>query len=337
MATEQTVKVLKDLCGKAIATPIESLVRNPDWGKINFDAATADLTRIFWTLSLLNELPIEVVPDDPVNQMINAARTCENIIKGIRTFTIEGNQNPSETRNSLVSQVKTSADALTSVTATWIPFLAYQRGDVQRNIESLSGAVTAAKRLLDDAQGAVTSKKDEIDDIVRAAREASASAGVAHFAADFSDEATVLEGQATTWLWWTAGLAVFTVIVSVAMAFVDLPDPVANGKLLQYFSSKFVTLAIFITATVWCGRLYKAAKHQAATNKHRANALKTFQAFIKAGSDDQTRDAVLLETTKSIFAPGITGYLDGKDGGADGTLKVMEFVKSAAKLGDTKP
>ena len=77
--------------------------------------------------------------------------------------------------------------------------------------------------------------------------------------------------------------------------------------------------------------MYKAAKHQAAVNRHRGNALKTFQAFVKATNDDSTRDAVLLETTRSIFALTNTGYLDtGGEGSSDGAVKVLEIVKSIA-------
>jgi hypothetical protein len=83
-----------------------------------------------------------------------------------------------------------------------------------------------------------------------------------------------------------------------------------------------------MTATVWCGRIYKATKHQAVTNQHRANALKTFQAFVKAALDDATRDAVLLETTRSIFTIAPSGYLETSEPSAEPVSKLMEIIRS---------
>ncbi|MFZ1547427.1 MAG: hypothetical protein WAT12_10065, partial [Candidatus Nitrotoga sp.] len=82
--------------------------------------------------------------------------------------------------------------------------------------------------------------------------------------------------------------------------------------------------------TIWCGRIYKALKHQSTVNKHRANALKTFQAFVKAASNDNTRDAVLIETTRSIFASSPSGYLDTTDTPSDPSTKVLEIIKGSS-------
>lgn len=334
MATSEHVQKLYDVCKQAVTTPISNLVRNPDWGKINFDAAERDLERLFWLYSLLLELPVELIPDSDIGNLTNAAISGEKFIGQIRQFSIEGNQNPSATRDTLVGQIKDAADEFTRAANNWIPFLAYQKGDVQRNITLLSGAVTEADALLLDAKKDVTKKQEEIDEIIRAAKEAAATVGVAHFTENFAQEATDADTQASTWLKWTAGFAVATVGVSFIFAFIPVPDDASQGRLVQLFSSKFVILALLITATIWCGRLYKGSKHLAAMNKHRANALKTFQAFVRATNEEQIRDAVLLETTRSIFAITPTGYLDGADGGAEGPLKVMEVIRGASRFSE---
>lgn len=46
-------------------------------------------------------------------------------------------------------------------------------------------------------------------------------------------------------------------------------------------------------------------------------------------SDDAARNAVLMETTKSIFAITPSGYLDGEVP-SDGRLKIVEVVKCIA-------
>lgn len=92
-------------------------------------------------------------------------------------------------------------------------------------------------------------------------------------------------------------------------------------------STKLIIISVFFTATLWAGKMYRALMHQATVNTHRANALQTFQAFTTASNDAHTRDAVLLETTKSIFSVSPSGYIDSDTNGSQQT-NVIEIVKS---------
>jgi hypothetical protein len=67
--------------------------------------------------------------------------------------------------------------------------------------------------------------------------------------------------------------------------------------------------------------------HQAVTNRHRALSLQTFQAFSAAASDDETRNAVLTETTRSIFASTASGYID-TESGQDSPMKIVEISRT---------
>jgi len=89
---------------------------------------------------------------------------------------------------------------------------------------------------------------------------------------------------------------------------------------------------LLITATLWCGNLYKAAKHQAAANKFKGNSLKTFQAFVvNATDDDGIRDAVLIETTRAIFSESATGYITNDNSGTEKSTKIVEVIKNGAQ------
>jgi hypothetical protein len=57
---------------------------------------------------------------------------------------------------------------------------------------------------------------------------------------------------------------------------------------------------------------------------------------VKATDDTATRNAVLLETTRSIFAIAPSGYLESGDSSADTGSKVLEIVKSATNGGGEK-
>lgn len=177
------------------------------------------------------------------------------------------------------------------------------------------------------AKAEIEIKAKEIDDIITKAREASAGAGAAVFTRDFNGEATKLSDKATKWLIAAAALGLATLVVAVLTWFWTHAG-LDSGQIWQKVASKFIALSILLTATLWCGRVYKALMHQSAMNRHRALSLQTFQAFTAAASDIQTKDAVLLEATRSIFAQGITGYVDSASSSADSEARIIEIVKS---------
>lgn len=334
MATEQQVNSLRAAAAAVRKIPIEQLVSNPNWGNLSFDSARAPLELSYSLAGHIEQLPVELLPGGTADSFKNAFDAVLAQISRMRDFDIASvSGTPSQHRDEIVANLKAASEALLVATQAWIPFLAYQKGDVQRNIQNLSSAVEQAGALIDGAKKTAADGKTEVDGIVSAARDAAASVGVAHFTVDFSDKATALASEATKWLNATAGLAAASIAVAIGFYFVPVPATATAAQLAQLLTSKLVILAVLLTATVWCGRLYRATKHQVAMNSHRANALKTFQAFVKATADEPTKNAVLLEATRSIFSVGSTGYLDGGDSGAESGSKVLEVIKNATSSG----
>ncbi len=328
MASDAYIKQLMNMIDACIEKPIDELVSNPNWGTINFEEARPELEKFFSILNHLKLLPVDLLPDQAINTIIEQCKPVFSIVESIKKFAIE-QANPLEQRNSLVSQLKPTVDSFYTHTHLWIPFLAYQKGDIQKNIQELNRTVKESSKLLENAKGDVRKKQGEIDQIIVAAREASATVGVGHFTADFLAEADSQGTNAITWLKATALMAGLTLVAAAGSMFYH--PSLETTQLIQLTSSKLIMLGLLFTATVWCGKLYKAAKHLEAVNKHRSNALKTFQAFTNAANDTSMKDAVLMETTKSIFALMPSGYLDGEGGHSDSGVKVVEVVKNGAQ------
>ncbi|QXW30322.1 hypothetical protein KXJ75_03825 [Aeromonas sanarellii] len=142
-------------------------------------------------------------------------------------------------------------------------------------------------------------------------------------------EANTMESQALLWLKATSTLAALSLITAIYFLFAT-PELLTTASAIQYVSSKILILALLITATLWCGNLYKAAKHQAAANKFKGNSLKTFQAFVNATEDIVVKDAILIETTRAIFSESATGYIGNDNSGSEST-KIVEIVKSGVQ------
>lgn len=332
MLKQEKIDSINNLAQSLTSIPVDQLVTNTaSWGPINFELAREDLDLTFSLCNHLQALPISILPDVIADKIIESISKSGQTILKIKQFNIE-NGNPTGNRDVLIAEVKSNAENLLNATKDWIPFLAYQKGDVQQNIEELSSAVSQAKKILEKSVTDTDNTKKEIDGIIVAAREASASAGVAVFTSDFEGQANTLEGQAKDWLLYTTVLAVVTLLASIIFLFIPINATATSAQIFQYISTKLILFIVLITATIWCGRIYKALKHQVTSNRHRANALKTFQAFVRAASDDSIRDAVLLETTSAIFSNSASGYLDTTDSSSDSSKRVYEIVKSTAEV-----
>ena len=78
--------------------------------------------------------------------------------------------------------------------------------------------------------------------------------------------------------------------------------------------------------TVWAARNYRAHRHLQVVNEHRQKALTTFDMFAAAAKDEATKNFVLVEVTRCIFAPTSTGYSGEEPAGpAD---RIIEIVKT---------
>ena len=115
---------------------------------------------------------MEFLPDAATNQIIQAANQLTPILEQMDKFTIL--TNAQATRDSLVAQLHQQVDNFYSNTSPWIPFLAYQKGDVDKNLAKLSSAVQDSRNHIEDAKSDIEIKRKEIDEIITAARSASA-------------------------------------------------------------------------------------------------------------------------------------------------------------------
>lgn len=329
MASEEQVKKLLGLINELTEIEISDLIYDKDWGSINFESATKDLERLYALCNHFKVLPLDQLPDDIAVQITNEGTPIFQTVNNIREFTIE-QANPSGIRDQYINEVKANVDRFYKPAHIYVPYLAYQKGEIQSNIKQLTSSVSDAKELLESTEKDVSNQKDEIIKIVNAAREASASVGVAHFTADFDTEASNMETQATVWLKVTAALGVLSLVATLYFLFSE-PDLTSTVNAIQYVSSKILVLVLLITGTLWCGNMYKAAKHQAAANRFKGNSLKTFQAFVNATDDNGIRDAVLIETTRAIFSESATGYINNDSSGTEKSTKIVEVVKNGAQ------
>jgi hypothetical protein len=325
MASKETLNELTKRLERIKAIDRATLIIRSKWGELNFEDCKLHFDRTLGLVDQLGVLPIELLPDQTINPMRDGAEQVANALESIDKFSIQSSGNVNGERQHLANQFKSASDTFFSNTAAWLPYLAYQRGDVERNIQSLTESVRKAELIANQAKGRIAGRESEMDGIITKAREASAAVGAAVFTQDFKMEADQHEAAASSWIKITLGAAILTLLVAGAM-WVWTEPRLDQGQLFQKLSTKLVGLAVLLSATIWCGRNYKALKHLATVNRHRSLSIQTLQAFSAAASDPQTKDAVLLEATRAVFGNTPTGYIEGSGGDSD--LKIVEVARS---------
>ena len=67
-------------------------------------------------------------------------------------------------------------------------------------------------------------------------------------------------------------------------------------------------------------------KHNAIVNKHRQNALVTFQALVDAAKDESCKDIILTHASSCIFSPQETGYSKGGSNPSGSNRSIVELL-----------
>lgn len=323
---EQPLAELKEQIKKFTSFEKEKLIHRKEWGSISLEEARPDIEKIYSIIEYLKVLPIKHLP---VNSLILINSEIDNVnavFSNINNFNIES-ANPADQRNRFIEKIQAQADSLYTNASPWIPFLAYQQGDVSNNIKNLTASVTEAESIINETKEHIKEKKIEISDVIEKAREASAAAGAAVFTKDFMEEADSMKDVAKKWLKITSILAVVSLVLAAMFWFITEPS-LDQGQIWQKVTTKVVILGILISSTMWCGRIYKALMHQSTVNRHRALSIQTLQAFSAAAEDVQIKDTVVLEAARAVFGTVNTGYINGKNDTGDSDVKIIEVAKS---------
>ena len=343
-----TARLIQDLMKADTA----ALFRRASLGELHFGELEDDFKNVVSIFSIGNQNALTKLPDAALGQLHNALARVRDIANRIGRSSVA---DPSfvSTRSELIEEFRrTVFEVLRDVSWLLTPLVVWNMESEEQKL-AVAGLIetttaTAQKMVLQEQQMVEASTKastqhsaqmQELEKIIDAARKAAGSIGIDSFSNAFGVQATDLKKQADIWLIATAVAALATVfVVLISPYFIWIAGHfgivMPNDDTLfvaQIVASKVIFTGIGIAATLWCGRMYKALKHQQSINDHRARALETFKVFWRSGEDPAIKDAVLLEATRSIFAITSPGYLARDDDASDGSMKIVEVIKSVAR------
>lgn len=196
--------------------------------------------------------------------------------------------------------------------------------------DGLTATVGESVKALEEIKGELSEAKQATEAI----RGLAGQGSISHYRGVFTKQANSNQNVAK---WWFIGGALAMILSIGLLAWVSnsIADAVkeaqSNQAIISLVISKLFMLAIVIFSLQMLMRNYFANMHQATLNRHRENALEVFEAMVKAGTSDETRDAILAFLAKAIFESGDTGFLPGKDMSKDAP-DVLQMVRDVSKL-----
>ncbi len=198
MASQDIVQQLEEELETINQYKDVALIRRPNWGELTFERAEQDIELALSIAADLSSMPLSYLTNQAAQEITQYIPNVSTLLKQIHNFNLQGSA--SRKRNEIAANLQDAVASLHTAASVWIPYLAYKRGDSSENIRQIEEAVTNAKAQVNAVASYAEAKRTEVDEIVEAAREASASAGVATFTSEFDEEAKALAGNSKRWL-----------------------------------------------------------------------------------------------------------------------------------------
>lgn len=313
----------------------EQLAVGKDLGSINFRSSQSLFEQSIEMAKEFRALPLDLLPNQTLSQLQNPVRDLAGSLKKVADFTLVGQQNPEGQRNTILQEVQRNYDNAFLALTPHLAYLSLKSAQVQETMRRSKELLAETEKKVADDLKTLGQKKKDIDGIVQAAKDAASKIGVAQFATKFEELSGEHDTLSEKWLKATISLATATVAVAAILLLLlppltDMSDPAT----IQRIITKIVIISIFYYAAIWSSRNYRSHRHLSVVNKHRQSALSTFETFVNAAGDQQTKNAVLLEATHCIFAPAVSGYLGPDE--ENPSNRVIEILKTANEAAASK-
>lgn len=326
------IEEAKELLEELAEIQASSLARIDELSRdINFSEAVPFFEEMLDIVTQLNQRSIERLAFNQINQIITGCTSLNNLINKVRNFNINQNT-PADVCKAIIQEVKNGYDTIMEPLTIPLAFTATQATDYAKIEREAKGYHATMREEADTFKKMLESYKVDAEKALQAVKDQAAEAGVATNAQIFLTDSEGHGETAKKWLTatiWSSGITLIVAITFVIISFTYHPSTTAAA--IQYVVSKLILLSTLSFGIYWCARNYKSSKHNETLNKHRANALMTFRAFVEGSGDQQIKEAILLQAAQAAFVNRPTGY-EGQEKESQAINPVVEILgKTVAK------
>lgn len=294
--SDQEIAAARASLARVQSFDVAELPRKEDLGREwSFEPAVQPAQK---AIALFQLVPDHIVPEPPPSarsQLRNAADSLYNLFNQIKTFSAQSGNSSAE-RQSILASVKDNYESWFNQLQPALVFSTSTQRDVSRIENEARAAAQAAQDEAVWLTSTLADHQKEAERVLADVRKLAAEQGVGFQAVYFKTEADKHDVTAPDWRSWTVKAAILVAVLALLSPFVtklDLLKPQDIHESVQLLAAKFVIFTTAGSLLVLCARNFLAHTHNAIVNRHRQNALLTFQALVDAAKGEDKKDIVL--------------------------------------------
>lgn len=317
-------------------------VRTEELGlKMDFRDAVPALENIRSLYGRISDSDLDLAADRLLGRLLSDAREIRDLLVEVMDFDTAAGGSPEHRQGlldrlpNLYNQVLANSGPLIALSFAWTG-----GGDLAKTRQEVREKNAELNAMLADTEAKLAERMEAADAVVSALKDKAAEEGVADHALLFEKSADEYEEAKGTWLKWARRVAIFGAVLgflNVGLVVFSIYKGWLGdaGSAIQAAIAKLVLFSFVYYVLVWLVRMYRAAAHNEIVNRHRFRAMRSFETFVAATRDDQTKQAVLLRATESIFGHQSSGLSPGlgQDASASRLLEIIRGVPPSAGEG----
>lgn len=330
---EDTKAALADVS----AYDLSRISRRDVLGKaFDFSNALSDAQRI---QRFFNRIPLEYISElssTYIQQVYNQSLAFLNILGQIQSFDPQADQNPAATRDNILNSLSGMYETVFNSLHPAVSFIAARQQDFSSLELEARSAAEAATRQANELALTMKANQAEAEKVLGAIRDVAAEQGVSQQAHYFKTTADGHGTSATTWERYTVRTAIGLggyAFLTLLFAIFYIPESTISAA--QMAVSKILIFAVIAYMLFHCSRTLIGHRHNEVINRHRENALLTFNSLVSAAGADDKRDVILTHAASCIFSPQETGYSKSSTNQAFPSVQIIEALPKMSQMGSS--
>lgn len=299
----------------------------------NFARAVEPANRLIQLYQRLSERALEDLSETRLTEVRNRANSDYNQFKQILDFDPD---RTSADRDNFVSQVSQAYGPTFDILHPLVAYSLHRSADFQRLDSEARATLQGVSDRASEITADLEKTKKQAASILEEVRKAAAESGVSQQAVYFKDAADAHDTDAESWrkrviqLAWATGAFSF---LSIFLHRIPLIKPTTGYDAAQIAISKVLIFGVLSFLLYLASRNFLSHKHNAIVNRHRQQALLTYQALVNAAADSANRDIVLTHASACIFGPQPSGYTGDGSQSAPSAKSVVELMGASIARG----
>lgn len=322
--TKATIEAMEAIDRIANFSP-DSLVRARELGQaLSFANAVEPANKI---INLYKKIPIKALIDFPSDLLEQVKEHAQHSYRGFdEILNFSPNESDAfERREALINQLKDFYDlgfpflhSIVAYSAQSVIDFDQLKERAEQTIESMENETS---KIIDKIRDSEAKSSKILENI----RKTAAESGVSQQAIYFDNSVKNHNSGADRWHKYILVTGCILGLYAISTLIFHKINLLADADPVQLAISKILIFGVISSYLFICIKNYISHKHNSVVDRHRQNALLTYQALVDAAGDTPNKEVILVHAAACIFGPQSTGYAKDPVVGQSGVQQAVEL------------